>query len=81
MTCSKKNLFSNLLPQTEHLKGFLPFLILQVYFKDINLLNKILLCHFAILGHIYPVWLKFKGGKGVATYLGVIFALSLKLSV
>ena len=28
------------------------------------------------LGHIFPVWLKFKGGKGVATYLGVILALS-----
>ena len=28
------------------------------------------------IGHIFPVWLKFKGGKGVATYLGVILALS-----
>ena len=30
------------------------------------------------IGHIFPVWLKFKGGKGVATYLGVILALSYK---
>jgi glycerol-3-phosphate acyltransferase PlsY len=29
----------------------------------------------AVLGHMFPVWLKFKGGKGVATYLGVCFAL------
>ena len=29
----------------------------------------------AILGHLFPVWLKFKGGKGVATFLGVCFAL------
>ena len=30
----------------------------------------------AFLGHIFPIWLKFKGGKGVATYLGILFALS-----
>ena len=35
----------------------------------------------AFLGHIFPVWLKFKGGKGIATYLGIIFALSLKLGL
>lgn len=29
----------------------------------------------AVLGHLFPVWLKFKGGKGVATFLGVCFAL------
>lgn len=31
---------------------------------------------FALLGHIFPVWLKFKGGKGVATGLGILLALS-----
>jgi glycerol-3-phosphate acyltransferase PlsY len=30
----------------------------------------------AVLGHIFPVWLKFKGGKGVATYIGVLIAVS-----
>ena len=30
----------------------------------------------ALVGHCFPIWLKFKGGKGVATYFGVIFALA-----
>ena len=57
-------------------KGFLPFLILQMYLEDISILNKILLCHFAILGHIFPIWLKLKGGKGVATYIGFLIGLN-----
>ena len=33
------------------------------------------------VGHIYPFWLKFKGGKGVAVYLGIITALSLPFGI
>ncbi len=35
----------------------------------------------SVLGHIYPVWLKFQGGKGVATGLGVIAALSFPVAL
>ena len=58
------------------IKGFIPFFILQIYFNDITLLNKIFLCHFAVIGHIFPIWLKFKGGKGVATYIGFLFGIN-----
>ncbi len=34
----------------------------------------------ALLGHDFPVWLKFKGGKGVATYLGVLFAVAWQIA-
>ena len=58
------------------IKGFVPLIILQFYFEDLSLLNKIILGHFAIIGHIFPIWLKFKGGKGVATYIGFLFGLN-----
>jgi len=53
-------------------KGFLPILITKIYFPELIQLS----CILALLGHVFPIWLKFKGGKGVATYLGILFALS-----
>ncbi|MBT6865063.1 MAG: glycerol-3-phosphate 1-O-acyltransferase PlsY [Planktomarina temperata] len=35
----------------------------------------------AFLGHCYPIWLKFKGGKGVATFFGLLFALAWPIGV
>ena len=58
------------------LKGYIPVIIAQLYFPELIQLS----CLSAFLGHIFPVWLKFKGGKGVATYLGILFALSIQLS-
>ena len=56
------------------LKGYLSIIITFTYFE--NLISySALIC---FIGHIFPFWLKFKGGKGVATYLGVILALSYK---
>ena len=55
-------------------KGYFSIAITFIYFE--NLISYSALICFT--GHIFPVWLKFKGGKGVATYLGVILALSYK---
>ena len=59
------------------IKGIIPILITKEYFTDLIYLSSLA----ALLGHIFPVWLRFKGGKGVATYLGIIFILSFNLGV
>jgi len=59
------------------LKGYIPVIIIIKYYPDLIQLS----CILVFLGHIFPLWLKFKGGKGVATYLGLLFALSIQLSI
>ena len=59
------------------LNGYFSILITYNYFNDFIYLSA-LIC---FIGHIFPVWLKFKGGKGVATYLGVILGISLVLGI
>ena len=58
-------------------KGYFSILITYNYFNDLIYLSA-LIC---FIGHIFPIWLKFKGGKGVATYLGVILGISLNLGI
>ena len=58
------------------LKGYVPVIITKQYFPELVQLA----CLLTFLGHVFPIWLKFKGGKGVATYLGVLLALSLGLT-
>tara|TARA_B100001123_G_scaffold264936_1_gene295036 strand:+ start:594 stop:1205 length:612 start_codon:yes stop_codon:yes gene_type:complete len=58
-------------------KGYVPIIITINYFPEFIMLS----CLITFLGHVFPLWLKFKGGKGVATYLGILFALSYQLSL
>ncbi|MGL9717975.1 MAG: glycerol-3-phosphate 1-O-acyltransferase PlsY [Wolbachia sp.] len=57
-------------------KGFVAVYIAQQFFDNDDFyiyISAIL----AVLGHMFPVWLKFSGGKGVATTLGVLIALNI----
>ena len=55
------------------LKGFIPVWMSLQFSSELFIYVAI----FTLLGHMYPIWLKFKGGKGVATFLGLIFAISI----
>jgi len=59
------------------LKGYVSIYITLSFFESLVSYSG-LIC---FIGHIFPVWLKFKGGKGVATYLGIILALSYKFFI
>lgn len=56
------------------LKGLIPVLVAHLFTNDALVLSLVALA--AFLGHLYPVFFGFRGGKGVATALGVLLALS-----
>ena len=59
---------------SDGLKGAIP--VLFASYQGLTLFEICLVAFFAFLGHVYPVFFHFKGGKGVATYLGALIAVN-----
>ncbi len=57
-------------------KGIVPIVIVRAMWPE-EIFFHALVGLFTVLGHVFPVWLRFQGGKGVATFGGLLLALSL----